>query len=174
MIDKLEVGVKYKLINKDDYLASSHGNRGYLCNYLTECGCLVLDYIDKDGDGLISGDVVIGMGIGEGEFFAEYNEDVDTEVCMEYRVIRKASKHQVCDWRKGVRLYEDEFGTLVRNDKRTKFYTDIVEWREVVEPAVPTVSVDLVSQLGTLSKEELQDLLIRLLDMTTATINSKG
>lgn len=163
MIDKLEVGVKYKLINKDDYLASSHGNRGYLCNYLTECGCLVLDYIDKDGDGLISGDVVIGMGIGEGEFFAEYNEDVDTEVCMEYRVIRKASKHQVCDWRKGVRLYEDEFGTLVRNDKRTKFYTDIVEWREVVEPvSIKSDNVD------TFSKEDVLGLILRIQNLEAA------
>lgn len=163
MIDKLEVGVKYKLINKDDYLASSSLNRGYLCNYLTECGCLVLDYIDKDGNGLISGYVVIGMGIGEGGFFSEYNEDVDTEVCMEYRVIRKATKHQVCDWRKGVKLYEDGLGTLVRNDKRTKFYTDIVEWREVVEPvSIKSDNVD------TFSKEDVLGLILRIQNLEAA------
>lgn len=130
MIDKLEAGVKYKLVDKRGYKSANIGNSYYVNNYLTECGCFILDYVDSSGDGLICGDTVIGLGVGEGEFFTKYDE----KIYNEYRVIRKANKHQVCDWRKGEKLYEDEYGTLVRNDKRTKFYTDIVEWREVEKP----------------------------------------
>lgn len=169
MIDKLEVGVGYKLIDKDGFLKSHPTNSYILQNYF-KGDILTVSYVDELGSGI--------HGNGTKLIFkSEYRYFKPVEINsakMEYRVIRKASKHQVCDWRKGVKLYEDELGTLVRNDKRTKFYTDIVEWREMVEPVAPTVSVDLVSQLGTLSKPELQDLLIRLLDMTTATINSKG
>ena len=168
MIDKLEVGVKYKLIDKAGYLDNSSSNKELVDKYLTEDGCFIMNSIDPDGDGRILGVIIISNNMGEYRFFRKV-EDVERE----YRVIRKDSKHQVCDWRKGIKLYEDEFGTLVRNDKRTKFYTDIVEWREVVIPVAPTVSVDLVPQLDTLSKPELEDLLIRLLDMTTATINNK-
>ena len=130
MIDKLEVGVKYKLVDEIGYTASNPANRGYVTAYLSECGCFILDYIDRDGDGVICGVVVIGLGIGEGDFFTKYDEKIYTE----YRVIRKASGQQVCDWRKGEKLYEDEYGTLVRDKKRTNFYTDIVEWREMEKP----------------------------------------
>jgi hypothetical protein len=168
MIDKLEVGVKYKLVDKAGYVNSNNRNAELLAAHLNDNGCFTFDCIDKYDNGVIGDDIVIDVSENEHLFLSKV-EDAD----LEYRVIRKDSKHQVCDWRKGVKLYEDEFGTLVRNDKRTKFYTDIVEWREVVIPVAPTVSVDLVSQLDTLSKPELEDLLIRLLDMTTATINNK-
>lgn len=169
MIDKLEVGIAYKLVNKAGYVNNHSRNAEFMERFLTNSGCFIFEKINEDGSGLIRDYVVIDVCIDE-HLFLKKKVDVD----MEYRVIRKASKHQVCDWRKGVKLYEDEFGTLVRNDKRNKFYTDIVEWREMVEPVAPTVSVDYMSELGKLSKLELQELLIRLRDMTTKAIQQKG
>lgn len=173
MIDKLEAGVKYKLVDKEGYINKHTQNREFVEEFLTTDGCFQIEYVGEYGNGMIGDDVVIWKAKGEYRFFDKF-EETNTHTEMEYRVIRKYSKHQVCGWRKGVKLYEDEFGTLVRNDKRTKFYTDTIEWRELVKPAAPTAIVDLVSQLGTLSKPELQDLLIRLLDVATATINDKG
>lgn len=127
MIDKLEVGVKYKLVDKDGYIGADSRNERYINDYLTKDGCFTLDCIDCDGDGLIDDKIIIGLYNNELKFFDIYKGTSYSE----YRVIRKTSKHQVCDWRKGEKLYEDEYGTLVRNEKRTKFYTDTVEWREV-------------------------------------------
>jgi hypothetical protein len=172
MIDKLEVGIKYKLIDEDGFFKSNSRNQEIFNEYKDKNGCLFISKVSDDGrDGYSDvGDIII---ISEELVFFEVYQSPTITGESEYRVIRKATNHQVCDWRKGNKLYEDEFGTLVRNDKRTKFYTDIVEWREAVIPVAPTVIVDLVSQLDTLSKPELEDLLIRLLDMTTATINNK-
>ncbi|QYW06089.1 hypothetical protein KASIA_p045 [Shewanella phage vB_SspS_KASIA] len=169
MIDKLEVGVGYKLIDSDGYLKAHPTNRYILHTYF-KGDILSVASVDEFGCGIHSNGTTL-ICKDEYKFF----EPVETNSeKMEYRVIRKATKHQVCDWRKGVKLYEDELGTLVRNDKRTKFYTDIVEWREVVNPVAPTVSVDYMSELGKLSKLELQELLIRLRDMTTKAIKNKG
>jgi hypothetical protein len=168
MIDKLEVGVKYKLVDKAGYVNNRRRNAEFMEKFLTNSGCFTFDYINESGSGFINDHLVIDATDNEHLFLAKDGVD------MEYRVIRKASKHQVCDWRKGVKLYEDGVGTLVRNDKRTKFYTDIVEWREVVEPVTPTVVVDYMSELDKLSKLELQELLIRLRDMTTKAIQKKG
>lgn len=173
MIDKLEVGVKYKLIDRDGFFKSNVDNQKLFEKYKDNDGCLVVIRVNSDGSRGYSdeGDTLI---FSKELVFFEVHQSPTTTGELEYRVIRKASKHQVCDWRKGVKLYEDEVGTLVRNDKRTKFYTDIVEWREVVEPVAPTVSVDYMSELDKLSKLELQELLIRLRDMTTKAIQKKG
>lgn len=65
----------------------------------------------------------------------------------EFRVIRRNSKHQVCSWREGVKLYEDSVGTLVRTDKKTKFYTDIVEWRDGKKAVTLTEIMDYVKEM---------------------------
>lgn len=134
MIDKLEAGVKYKLINKSGYIAYHRFNARYVDLFLDEDGCFTFDKVMGSGNGFIDDYAVIGKSTGEYKFLSKFDDEVTNSTITEYRVIRKASKHQVCDWRKGEKLYEDEYGTLVRNEKRTKFYTDIVEWREVEKP----------------------------------------
>lgn len=163
MIDKLEVGVGYKLIDKDGFLKSHPTNSYILQNYF-KGGILTVSYVDELGSGI--------HGNGTKLIFkSEYRYFKPVEINsakMEYRVIRKASKHQVCDWRKGEKLYEDEYGTLVRNERRTKFYTDIVEWREVevLDKTEPNLMEVFMDNIKGMSKAELSDLMIKIVDLT--------
>lgn len=167
MIDKLEVGVKYKLIDRDGFFKSNVDNQKLFNKYKDKDGCLVVVRVNSDGSRGYGeeGDTLIFSK--ELVFFEVYQSPTSTGE-LEYRVIRKATKHQVCDWRKGEKLYEDEYGTLVRNDKRTRFYTDIVEWREVeaLEKPEPNLMEVFMDNLKGMSKEELSDLMIKIVDLT--------
>lgn len=168
MIDKLEVGVKYKLEDVSGYINSHHINEKMINRFLTDEGCFILDTVEHNGNGNIDGYTVIGKKNGEFRFFSKYEYPLETE----YRVIRKASKNQVCGWRKGVKLYEDGVGTLVRNDKRTKFYTDIVEWREVEKVTTLEDVVDYLKGMdSSASQASIDGLITKVLEYKK---NEKG
>jgi hypothetical protein len=152
MIDKLEVGVKYKLVDVEGYITVHPRNKTIVERHMTDDGCLILTEVTERSSGGQCGCIGVYVAIlrEEMRYFTKYEEPTPNTPEMEYRVIRRSNKHQVCGWRKGAKLYEDSCGTLVRNEKLTKFYTDIVEWRECQD--VPTgslkVATDIIKKLN--------------------------
>ena len=80
MIDKVEVGKKYRLIDKEGYLSYDH-NSVYNANVLGGCFdenlCVVVDEVNHNGWGMISGEYVISRG--EFRFFELVEEDAQDE-----------------------------------------------------------------------------------------------
>jgi len=79
MVTELKVEVKYKLIDKEGYCNGCDITNS-LFDYHFEDDIVILDHIDRDGDGIKDGYVIIDMSLNEGRFFEEVFEEQESPV----------------------------------------------------------------------------------------------